>query len=410
MPLDKTNTGALAGVVVLDLTSVLMGPLCTQVLGDMGADVIKVESPIGDNSRQGDNGRSPGLPAGFLVLNRNKRSIVIDLKNPAGRDALIRMAKKADVLVHNLRPKTIAGLGLSYDVLRAANPGLIVCGMYGFGSRGRYASKAAYDDIIQGGSGFAMLQEKLVGRPAYLPSVIADKVAGLVGANAIAMALYHKARTGEGQQVEVPMYETMSAFALVEHLGGHAFVPPTTTAPPVYARVVSPYRRPYKTKTGYLAVLVYNNKQWAAFLKLVGKPELIGSEKFASMASRLRHIDEVYGFVDEMLQTKTAEEWLPLLEAAEIPVLPVNSTADLLTDPHLQDVGFLREIDHETEGKMRFPDITTQYSATPGTVRRMGPRLGENSEEVLQQFGFAESEVASLLDCKAVVQHRRASA
>jgi crotonobetainyl-CoA:carnitine CoA-transferase CaiB-like acyl-CoA transferase len=406
MTLDVKNTGPLAGVVVLDLTSVMMGPHCTQILGDMGADVIKVESPIGDNSRQGDIGKSPGLPANFLVLNRNKRSIVIDLKNPEGRKALLRMAAKADVLVHNLRPHTIEGLGLGYPVLKEANPGLIVCGMYGFGSRGRYAAKAAYDDIIQGASGFAMLQEKIVGRPAYLPSVIADKVAGMAGANAIAMALFHKQRTGQGQQVEVPMFETMSAFVLLEHLMGQAFVPPIS--PPVYARVVSPFRRPYKTATGYLAVLVYNNKQWAAFLKLIGRPELIDSEMFKSMASRLRHIDKVYGFVEETLQTRSAEEWMPLLEEAEIPVMPVHSIESLLQDPHLEDVGFFREIVHDTEGAMRFPDVATRYSETPGTVRRMAPRLGENSREILEQFGFGEADVGALLDSKAVVQHTRA--
>jgi len=406
MALDKTNTGPLAGTIVLDLTSVLMGPYCTQILGDMGADVIKVESPIGDNSRQGGITKTPGLPAGFLVLNRNKRSIIIDLKKPAGRKALLRMAAKADVLVHNLRPHTIEGLGLGYAALKEANPGLIFCGMYGFGSRGRYAEKAAYDDIIQAGSGFAFLQEKIVGRPAYLPSVIADKVAGLVGANAIAMALVHKARTGEGQEIEVPMYETMSAFALIEHLGGSVFVPPIS--PPVYARVVSPFRRPYKTATGYLGVLVYNNKQWEVFLKLIGRPDLVGSEMFASMASRLRNIDKVYGFVEDTLKTKSAEEWLPLLEKAEIPVMPVNSIADLLVDGHLADVDFFRTVEHETEGTMRFPDVTTRYSRTPGTVRRMGPRHGENTKEVLAQFGFAEDEVSALLEGKAVAQHQAA--
>ncbi|MDB5551303.1 MAG: putative acyl-CoA transferase/carnitine dehydratase [Rhizobium sp.] len=402
MPSDIENKGPLSGVVVLDLTSVLMGPYCTQMLGDMGADVVKVESPTGDTSRQGGIGKSAGIPGNFLNLNRNKRSIVIDLKSPAGREALLQMVAKADVLVHSLRPHTIDALGLGYPVLCEANAGLIVCGMFGFGSRGRYAEKAAYDDIIQAATGLAMLQEKVAGKPAYIPTVLADKVAGLHGVNAIVMALFHKQKTGVGQVIEVPMFETLAAFVLIEHLMGHAFVPPIS--PPLYARLISPFRRPYKTATKPLAVLVYNNKQWEIFLKLVGRPELIGTEIFATMASRLSHIDKVYGFVEETLQTRSAEEWLPILEDAGIPVMPVLSTQDLFTDAHLQDVRFFGTFQHETEGALQFPNITTLFSETPGSVRRMAPRLGENTEEVLRQFGFDEAHIARLIGSKAVTQ------
>ncbi|MDP2378372.1 CaiB/BaiF CoA-transferase family protein [Reyranella sp.] len=401
---DASNMGPLAGVVVLDLTSVLMGPYCTQILGDMGADVVKVESPTGDTSRQGGVGKTAGLPGNFLNINRNKRSIVVDLKHRDGREALLRMAAKADVLVHSMRPHTIQSLGLSYPVLREVNPGLIVCGMFGFGSRGRYAEKAAYDDIIQAASGLAMLQEKVVGKPAYIPTVLADKVAGLNGVNAIAMALFHKLKTGAGQEIEVPMFETLSAFVLIEHLMGHVYVPPIS--PPLYARVVSSFRRPYKTATGHLGVLVYNNKQWEKFLTLIGRSDLIETEMFATMASRLKYIDKVYGFVEVTLQTRPAEEWLPLLEEAEIPVMPVLSTEDLFSDAHLADVGFFRRFQHETEGELRYPDVTTRFSETPGSVRRMGPRLGENTEEVLRQFGFAETEIANLIAAKAVTQNK----
>lgn len=404
---ESQTEGPLAGVVVLDLTSVLMGPYCTQILGDMGADVVKVESPAGDTSRQGGIARSQGLPGNFLNINRNKRGIVIDLKTARGREVLLRMARKADVLVHSLRPHTIRKLGLDYATLRAINPGLIVCGMFGFGSRGRYAEKAAYDDIIQAACGLAFLQEKVAGKPAYIPTVLADKVAGLSGAYAISMALFYKARTGAGQEIEVPMFETLSAFVLIEHLMGHAFQPPLS--PPVYERVISAFRRPYKTATGYLAVLVYNNKQWSAFLELIGRPELVGKSIFASMATRLRSIDEVYAFVEETLSTRSAEEWLDVLDAAGIPVMPVLSTADLFSDPHMADVGFFREFSHPTEGTLRFPDVTARFSATPGSVRRMGPELGEHTEEILHQFGFSAPEIEDLVECRGVSQHRRSS-
>lgn len=404
---ESQKKGPLEGVVVLDLTSVLMGPYCTQILGDMGADVVKVESPTGDTSRQGGIAKSQGLPGNFLNINRNKRGIVIDLKSGPGREALLRMARKADVLVHSLRPHTIGKLGLDYATLREVNPGLVVCGMFGFGSRGRYAPKAAYDDIIQAASGIAFLQEKVAGKPAYVPTVLADKVAGLSGAYAIAMALYHKARTGEGQEVEIPMFETLSAFVLIEHLMGHAFQPPISA--PLYERVVSSFRRPYKTATGQLAVLVYNNKQWANFLELIGRRELVGTGIFESMATRLRNIDEVYAFVEETLATKPAEEWRELLDAAGIPVMPVLSTTDLFTDPHMADVGFFQEFSHPTAGALRYPDVTARFSATPGSVRRMGPALGEHTEEVLRQFGFAPGEIEDLLSNGSVAQQGRPS-
>jgi crotonobetainyl-CoA:carnitine CoA-transferase CaiB-like acyl-CoA transferase len=399
------NKGPLAGIVVLDLTSVLMGPYCTQVLGDMGADVIKVESPAGDTTRQGGIGRSAGLPGNFLSINRNKRSIVIDLKHPDGRATLLRMAKSADVLVHSLRPHTIEGLGLSYPVLRDANPGLVVCGLFGFGSRGRYSEKAAYDDIIQAATGLADLQQKVTGKPAYIPTVLADKITGLNGVNAIVMALLHKHKTNVGQEIEVPMFETISAFVLVEHLMGHAFAPPIS--PPLYSRVISAFRRPYKTATGDLAVLVYNNGQWRTFLELIGRAELIDDERFVSMQSRLKHIDHVYGFVEENLKTKPAEEWQRIFDEAGIPVMPVLSTSDLFDDEHLKDVGFFKSIKHETEGDLLFPDVTTRFSETPGSIRSIAPRLGENTREVLRQFEFAEAEISELLESRAVTELKK---
>jgi len=399
---DAVNEGPLAGITVLDLTSVLMGPYCTQSLGDMGADVIKIESPTGDTSRQGGVGNSAGLPGGFINLNRNKRSAIIDLKQAAGRDALLRMVRAADVLVHSMRPHTLDKLGLSHAVLHRANPRLISCGMFGFGSRGRYREKAAYDDIIQAASGLAMLQQKVVERPAYMPTVLADKVTGIQGIGAISMALFHRERTGVGQHIEIPMFETMAAFVLVEHLQGHAFLPPL--GPPLYDRVVSRFRRPYRTATKPLGVLVYNDKQWKAFLTLVGRPEQVGTGIFATMKTRLKHIDEVYRFVEDVLQERAAEEWLPLLEQAEIPVMPVLSTEDLYSDRHLADVGFFQSFQDAEEGGLRFPGITTLFSATPGSIRRRGPFHGEHTEEVLRQFGFADAEIDGLLKHGAAIQ------
>jgi crotonobetainyl-CoA:carnitine CoA-transferase CaiB-like acyl-CoA transferase len=398
----QSNEGPLSGVTVLDLTSVLMGPYCTQTLGDMGADIIKVESPTGDTSRQGGIGKTAGLPGSFANLNRNKRSVVIDLKQESGRETLLRMIRTADVFVHSMRPHTLEKLGLSYDVLQQANPRLISCGMFGFGSKGRYREKAAYDDIIQAASGLAMLQQTVFDRPAYMPTVLADKVTGIQGIGAIAMALFRREKTGVGQHIEIPMFETMAAFVLVEHVQGHTFVPPLS--PPVYARVVSKFRRPYHTITKPLGVLVYNDKQWKAFLTMIGKPELVGAGIFSTMKTRLKHIDEVYAFVEETLLTRSAEEWLPLLEKAEIPVMPVLSTEDLYCDGHLTDVGFFQTMQDEDEGELCFPGVTTQFSATPGSIRRRGPYHGEHSREILSQFGFSSEEIDTLVNEKAVMQ------
>lgn len=400
--MSLTNTGPLSGVTVLDLTSVLMGPYCTQTLGDMGADIIKVESPTGDTSRQGGIGNTAGLPGGFVSLNRNKRSVVVDLKQEAGRGALLRMISKVDVFVHSMRPHTLEKLGLSYSVLQQENPRLISCGMFGFGSKGRYRKKAAYDDIIQAASGLAMLQQTVFDRPAYMPTVLADKVTGIQGIGAIAMALFHREKSGVGQHIEIPMFETMAAFVLVEHVQGRTFVPPLS--PAVYARVVSKFRRPYRTATKPLGVLVYNDKQWKAFLTLIGKADQVGTGIFANMKTRLKHIDQVYSYVEEILLTRSAEEWLPLLEKSEIPVMPVLSTEDLYSDDHLSDVGFFQTMQDEKEGTLCFPGITTQFSATPGSIRRRGPYHGEHSREILSQFGFSEQEIEKLVEVKAVMQ------
>ncbi len=388
-------SGPLGGVRVIELTSVVLGPWACQILGDLGADVIKVEPPQGDSNRQLGPSRHPGMCALFLTCNRNKRSVVLDLKQEAGRKALLRMAQSADVVVHNLRPPAIRRLGLDYDEVRKVNPRIIYCATYGYRADGPYSDRSAYDDSIQSASGIAMLRTRMGAEPAYLPVIVADKTTAMAVAYAVIAALYHRERTGEGQAIEVPMYETMVNWVMAEHLYGLAFEPPEGEAG--YTRLLSPNRRPYKTKDGYIAILPYLNNHWEIFCRAAGRPELIDDERFKDLASRLRNIDEVYAEVGRMVATKTTGEWLEILGATSVPVMIVNTLEDLLNDPHLVATNFWKLFDHPTEGRIRLPDIPTRFSATPGSIRRMAPRLGEHSVEVLLEAGLSEDEIAAMI-------------
>ena len=392
--------GPLAGVRILDLTSVLMGPYATQIFADLGADVIKIESPEGDTTRYLPPGNDPSRGGMFLNVNRGKRSLVLDLKRPAARNALLRLAADADVFVHSMRASAIGRLGLDYAALKAASPRIVYANLYGFGRDGPYRDLPAYDDIVQASSGLVDLQARLTGgEPTYLATVVADKVSGLTGAYAIVAALFARERSGAGQEIEVPMFETLVSFTMIEHLCGSLFAPPL--GPPEYPRVTAEARRPYATSDGHIGVMIYNDKHWRAFFAALGDPGWSRDAMFATMRSRTENVGAVLSRVAGVMVERTTAEWLALFNDAHIPAMAIASPTDLLTDPHLAATGFW-EARETAEGSLRFPGIPTRFSATPGAIGDPGPALGGDSRAVLAEAGFAEDEIAALVETGAV--------
>jgi len=397
---QQDQTGArppLDGVRVIDLTSVLMGPWACQMLGDYGADVIKVEAPSGDSTRRVGAARTPGMSAFYLTMNRNKRSVVLDLKSDDGKAAFMELVRTADVLVYNVRPQAMRRLGLSFETLQAVNPRLIYVGAVGFGEKGPYAGRPALDDLIQGLAGLpALAGDASDGVPRYLPVCIADRTVAMQVVNSILAALFERERSGRGQSIEVPMFETMVAYVMGDHLQGYAFEPPL--GPMGYDRLLVKERRPYPTKDGYVCVLVYTDNHWRAFGRLIGKPDLCDSDpRLADIGTRTKYINELYGLVAEAMATRTSAEWLRLLEDADIPAYPMHTLESLLEDPHLVATGFFETLEHPTEGTLRMTAIPGSWSRTPPTVRRHAPRLGENSREVLEELGLPADRLERLL-------------
>ena len=374
--------GPLQGVRVLDLTTVVMGPFATQILGDMGADVIKVESPAGDSMRKVGPFRHEGMGPLFLQANRNKRSVVLDLKKSADRSALLALVPGADILVYNIRPQAMRRLGLDFETLSALNPGIIVCGAFGFGENGPYAGRPAYDDIMQAACGLSALFQRVNGVPSYAPVNICDRTVGLYLANALLGALFHKQRTGEGQAIELPMFETMAQFILGDHIGGAAFVP--AEGETGYKRLLSTQRGPYQTRDGHLCVVVYTDEHWRKFAGIIENPGLLACDpRFASLETRTIHAEHAGAFLAARLKEKTTQAWLDLFALADIPASRVNSIDDLLNDPHLRAVGFWKVLEHPTEGRLRVPGVPGTWSRTQPDIRRLAPNLGEHTDEIL---------------------------
>ncbi|MCI0148835.1 CoA transferase [Paraburkholderia sediminicola] len=393
---EGSHAGPLAGLRIIDLTSVIMGPYATRILADMGADVIKIEGPEGDSFRSYGPFVNEGMGGSILNLHRNKRSVALNLKDPDGRAALDALISSADALIHNLRPGAASRLALDWDSLRRLKPDLVLCAARGFASDGPYGHKAAYDDLMQAGSGFAALFDQQYGAPRYAPTSWCDKVAGQAIAYSVLGALVHRLRTGEGQVLEVPMFEVCIDFMLVEHFGAMAFEP--AKGPPGFKRQLALGRKPYRTADGWACILPYSTRNWSDFFVFVGRPELANEPRYSVIESRVAHIEELYGIVDEEAGRFTTAEWMAFCDRASIPALPVLAFEDITNDKHVVETKMFDIVDHPSEGPYKHIRPPVRFSATPGALRRYAPRSGENTREVLSELDLPADRLARLVD------------
>jgi crotonobetainyl-CoA:carnitine CoA-transferase CaiB-like acyl-CoA transferase len=393
-------SGPLSGVRVIDMTMNVMGPYASQTLGDMGADICKVEPPEGDTLRGVGPSRSKGMGPYFLNLNRNKRSLVLDLKKAGAGEVLRRLLRQADVLLYSFRPRAMARLGASYKDVAAVNPRIIYCGAFGYGQSGPYAEKPAYDDLIQTAIGLPLLQARGTGEPTFVAIALIDRAVALMSASAVGMALYYRERTGEGQSIEVPMFESMTEFVMGDHLYGRTFEPPL--GPAAYVRMMDKNRKPYPTKDGHIGVLVYNDKHWRRFFTKLGRPDMASDERYVTIEGRTRHIGFLYGFLADTLATRTTEEWLAFFEEADIPAMRLNTPDGLIEDEHMKAIEFFKLVDHPSEGRIRAMSIPQTWSRSQPEITRHAPLLGEHTGELLREYGFSQDEIGALEAGKVV--------
>ena len=388
-------TGPLAGIRVLDITSVVLGPLATQILGDYGADVVKIESLDGDLMRSNGVSLHPGMSSIFLAINRNKRSVAVDLKTEAGRNAVQQLVAGADVLVHNMRVAAIERLGLGYAAVSAINPKIVYCVATGFGQAGPDAHRPAFDDVIQAACGLASLIGNQRAQPGFVPSLIANKTTGLAVVNAVLAALLHRERHGQGQMVEVPMLETMVAFTLAEHLGGLTFDPAPAHAG--YARLLQGGRKPAPTRDGFVALLPYTGDHWQSLFDAVGRGDLAAKYQLQDRAVRNARISELYADLATVTRQLSSDELLALCDQLDMAATRIYTLDELPSHPHLQAVGLFQALDHPTEGATVTVRPPTVFARTPASVRFGAPLLGQHTLEVLQEAGIAAATLDRLL-------------
>lgn len=388
--------GPLDGVRVIDLTSVVVGPICTRTLADQGADVIKVEAPGGDLLRTMAQGsRNAGMSGKFMNFNRNKRSICLDLKHADGIAAMRRLIQGADVFVSNVRPEGLARAGLDHASLSKDNPRLIHCSILAFGRGGRYYNRPAYDPIVQSLSGVAGTFERAIGEPRFVPMVMTDHTTGLIAAQCIGFALYRREKTGVGEAIDVPMFENMASFVMSEHLGAATFDPPV--GPTGDGRLLSPEYRPLPTRDGYITVGPNTNPQAFAFFDAIGRPELKTDPRFDSAASRTANAAAYFKVRMEGLAQKTTAEWLEIFARLDVPAARYNSIDDLLEDPHLNDVGFFRSEQHPSQGRIRRTKVPNAFSGGARTDERHAPTVGEHTADVLAEVGYEPDEIEKMV-------------
>lgn len=390
MTAEAGSRGPMSGIRVVDLTSMVMGPYATQIMADLGADVIKIEPPAGDQTRYISDGPSPSMSGIFLNVNRGKRSVVLDLTREVDKAVLRSLIGTADVFIHSMRAKAIGKLGFDYKAVSEINPEIVYTNCYGYGRRGPEADLPAYDDTMQAECGLPYLQALKTGTADFVATILADKVSGLTALYATMMGLFHKLRTGEGQEIEVAMFETMASFVLVEHANMGLFDPPA--GPANYPRVISRNRKPYRTKDGHIAALVYNDKHWNAFMSAV-QPSWASAE-FASLRERSKQVERVYALLSETFLERTTQQWLTLLRELHIPAAPLRTTEELFDNAHLNAVDFFETVD-SPYGNIRFPGIPTWFSKSPGKIKGSAPELGAHTGEVLSELGFAAPSAAS---------------
>lgn len=390
---EKTRSGPLAGIKIVDMSSVVLGPFSTLIFGDLGAEVIKIEA--GQKGKAGDTMRYAGAsPTGdlgpiYTALNRNKKSVQLDARTPKGKQAMLALLKDADVFFHNVRLAGMGRLGLDYESVKAINPDIVYVHCAGFGMGGPYEHRQAYDDLIQGASGFASLSSMRDGSaPSYAPSLVADKTVGLFAAYATLAALLHRERTGRGQFVQVPMMESFTFFNMVENLYGETFLPGNGKL--AYTRSINANRKPYKTKDGYIGLVPYSDEQWERFFEMGGREGVFEDPRFSTYAARTENTTELYAIIGEVALTKTTEEWLQLLDDANIPAMKFNEMTDVLTDPHLVGVDFFQTREHKDAGPYRAMKHPVLFSETPAEIALDPPTLGADTEAVLASLGLGE--------------------